>query len=93
MPDEMRCILFDRRSRALAGSSLLFPPGLDLLNPRGLLVISTGDPSSFAWRYVFKSRFWYVTNAEHVSFPSKKFIDEIAREMEFGRRNDQFSLR
>lgn len=83
VPDEMRfdCILSIDVVEHLLDPARFFRRALDLLNPRGLLVISTGNPGSFAWRYVFKSRFWYVTNAEHVSFPSKKFIDGIAREM------------
>lgn len=53
---------------------------LQMLNPQGVLILSTGNPSSFAWRNIFKSRFWYVTNAEHVSFLSQKFLVEKVRE-------------
>jgi SAM-dependent methyltransferase len=51
---------------------------IQLLRPNGALIISTGNPSSFAWRHIFKSRFWYVTNAEHISFLSQKFIKALA---------------
>lgn len=51
-----------------------FNKAFQLLNPKGFLIISTGNPNSFAWQCIFKSHFWYVTNAEHVSFPSQKLI-------------------
>ncbi|MDP1523619.1 MAG: class I SAM-dependent methyltransferase [Methylotenera sp.] len=58
-----------------------FNKAFQLLNPNGFLIISTGNPSSFAWRHIFKSRFWYVTNAEHVSFPSQKFIKNLTHKL------------
>ena len=41
----------------------------------------TGNPNCFSWRHIFKSRFWYVTNAEHVSFPSQKFITDMSNKL------------
>jgi SAM-dependent methyltransferase len=47
------------------------------LSPGGRLVISTGDPNSDAWR-TFRSRFWYCSFAEHVSFPSRNWFALLA---------------
>lgn len=58
-----------------------FNKAFQLLSPKGFLIITTGNPNSFAWQHIFKSRFWYVTNAEHVSFPSQKFITRKAQEL------------
>ena len=58
-----------------------FNKAFQLLDSKGFLIISTGNPSCFAWRHIFKSRFWYVTNAEHVSFPSQKFITNKIQEL------------
>jgi SAM-dependent methyltransferase len=43
------------------------------LCPEGMIIVSTGDPQSAAWR-VFGARFWYATFPEHVSFPSGRFF-------------------
>jgi SAM-dependent methyltransferase len=43
------------------------------LTPGGKIIISTGDPANSAWRWVFKSRFWYVSFPEHITFPSVDF--------------------
>jgi SAM-dependent methyltransferase len=43
------------------------------LAPCGKIIISTGDPESAAWRRVFKSRFWYASFPEHITFPSIGF--------------------
>lgn len=58
-----------------------FNKAFQLLNLKGFLIISTGNPNCFAWQHIFKARFWYVTNAEHVSFPSQKFITNIVQEL------------
>lgn len=58
-----------------------FNKSFQMLSPNGVLIISTGNPSSFAWKRIFKSRFWYVTNAEHVSYPSQKFIINLVQEL------------
>lgn len=42
--------------------------------PGGLLVIATGDPECRVWCKLFKSRFWYSSFPEHVSFPSVEFF-------------------
>lgn len=44
------------------------------LSPGGLLVVSTGDPGNRLWRDWLRSRFWYVSFPEHVSFPSLRFF-------------------
>jgi len=44
------------------------------LNPGGVIIVSTGDPESAAWRW-FAARFWYATYPEHVSFPSRRFFE------------------
>jgi SAM-dependent methyltransferase len=45
----------------------------------GLLIISTGNPDCLFWKKVFKSRFWYSSYAEHMSFPSYKYYCAFAR--------------
>jgi SAM-dependent methyltransferase len=45
----------------------------------GLLIISTGNPSCFAWKNVFKSKYWYNFYPEHVSFPSYKYFNEFSK--------------
>jgi SAM-dependent methyltransferase len=51
-----------------------------LLAPGGRLVISTGDPECVAWREKCKNKFWYCSFAEHISFPSRKWITERGAE-------------
>ncbi len=46
----------------------------------GLIVVSTGDPQNLLWRGVFRSRFWYSSFPEHISFPSRQFYDRWAAE-------------
>jgi SAM-dependent methyltransferase len=50
------------------------------LAPGGRLVISTGDPECTAWREMYKSKFWYCSFAEHISFPSRKWLMERGAE-------------
>lgn len=45
----------------------------------GLLIISTGNPSCFAWKKVFKSKYWYNLYPEHVTFPSYKYFNEFSK--------------
>jgi SAM-dependent methyltransferase len=44
----------------------------------GLLIISTGNPDCFFWKKVFKSKFWYNSFAEHVTFPSYDYFSEFS---------------
>ena len=46
--------------------------------PGGLLLVSTGDPSSTAWRCWFGARFWYASFPEHLRFPSAAFFRQWA---------------
>jgi SAM-dependent methyltransferase len=43
------------------------------LEPGGKIIISTGDPDCSIWRQTFKSRFWYASFPEHITFPSVGF--------------------
>ncbi len=45
------------------------------LRPGGVVIVSTGDPQAFAWR-LLKSRFWYVSFPEHISFPAGAFFEQ-----------------
>lgn len=45
----------------------------------GLLIISTGNPSCFFWKKVFKSKFWYCFFPEHVTFPSYKYFKAFSQ--------------
>lgn len=48
----------------------------------GLLIVSTGNPSCFAWKKVFKSKYWYSLYPEHVTFPSYKYFNEFSKRNE-----------
>ena len=54
--------------------ALLLDLALQHLSPGGAIVVSTGDPQCAAWR-IFRSRFWYSSFPEHVSFPSSRFFE------------------
>lgn len=43
------------------------------LTPGGKIIISTADPANLSWRRVFKSRYWYPSFPEHITFPSVDF--------------------
>ena len=45
----------------------------------GLLIISTGNPGCFAWRKVFKSKYWNRLYPEYVTFPSYKYFNEFSK--------------
>jgi SAM-dependent methyltransferase len=46
------------------------------LEPGGKIIISTGDPDCSMWGQLFKSRFWYVSFPEHITFPSVGFCQK-----------------
>jgi len=46
--------------------------------PGGFIIVSTGNPESWAWRRAFSSRFWYVSFPEHIRFPSFRFFNSWA---------------
>lgn len=45
------------------------------LAPGGSLIIATGDAGNVLWRRVFRSRFWYSSFPEHITFPSLRYFD------------------
>jgi SAM-dependent methyltransferase len=45
------------------------------LAPGGSLIIATGDVGHALWRRVFRSRFWYSSFPEHITFPSIEFFE------------------
>lgn len=49
------------------------------LAPGGSLIVSTGDPLYAPWRHVFRSRFWYSSFPEHITFPSLRAFDTWRR--------------
>lgn len=51
---------------------------LPLLTASGQVVISTGNPETSEWVNKFRSRFWYSSFAEHISFPSHDWITEYS---------------
>jgi SAM-dependent methyltransferase len=40
----------------------------------GRLIIATGDAGNMLWRRVFRSRFWYSSFPEHITFPSLRYF-------------------
>lgn len=52
----------------------LLEAALSHLAPGGSLIIATGDASNALWRRVFRSRFWYSSFPEHITFPSLRYF-------------------
>jgi SAM-dependent methyltransferase len=52
----------------------LLDQALPHLAPGGSLIIATGDTSNVLWRRVFRSRFWYSSFPEHITFPSLRYF-------------------
>jgi SAM-dependent methyltransferase len=44
------------------------------LAPGGSLIIATGDAGNLLCRKVFRSRFWYSSFREHITFPSLRYL-------------------
>jgi SAM-dependent methyltransferase len=44
------------------------------LAPGGSLIIATGDAGNMLWRRIFRSRFWYSSFPEHITFPSLRYF-------------------
>jgi SAM-dependent methyltransferase len=40
----------------------------------GCMIVATGDPTIALWHSVFRSRFWYSSFPEHITFPSLRFF-------------------
>jgi SAM-dependent methyltransferase len=59
----------------VADPAQLLDATLPHLLPGGSLIIATGNAEHALWRKVFKSRFWYSSFPEHISFPSLEFFD------------------
>lgn len=58
----------------VADPAALLERALPHLAPGGSLVIATGDPRNVLWRRVFRSRFWYSSFPEHITFPSLRYF-------------------
>jgi SAM-dependent methyltransferase len=54
----------------------LLDAALPHLAPDGILIIATGDPCNVLWRRIFRSRFWYSSFPEHITFPSLAFFQK-----------------
>jgi hypothetical protein len=52
----------------------LLDQALPHLAPGGSLIIATGDTGNVQWRRVFRSRFWYSSFPEHITFPSLQYF-------------------
>jgi SAM-dependent methyltransferase len=70
----------------VADPNLLLDAAYAHLLPGGCLVIATGDPGCAIWQRLLRSRFWYASFPEHLTFPSRGFFDI------WGRRNAVQSL-
>jgi SAM-dependent methyltransferase len=57
----------------------LLDQALSHLAPGGSLIIATGDTGNALWNRVFRSRFWYSSFPEHITFPSLRYF-QIWRE-------------
>ena len=44
------------------------------LAPGGCMIVATGDPGTALWYGTFRSRFWYSSFPEHITFPSLRFF-------------------
>ncbi len=52
----------------------LLDRALPHLAPGGSLIVATGDASNLFWRRIFRSRFWYASFPEHITFPSLRYF-------------------
>jgi SAM-dependent methyltransferase len=52
----------------------LLDQALSHLAPGGQLIVATGDAGNVPWRRVFRSRFWYSSFPEHITFPSLRYF-------------------
>jgi SAM-dependent methyltransferase len=52
----------------------LLDQALPHLAPGGSLIIATGDAGNVLWRRIFRSRFWYSSFPEHITFPSLRYF-------------------
>jgi len=52
---------------------------LQHVKENGLFIISTGNPDCLFWKKIFKSRFWYTSFSEHLTFPSRKYFDDYCK--------------
>lgn len=53
----------------------LLDQALTHLASGGVLIIATGDAGNGSWRRIFRSRFWYSSFPEHITFPSLRYFD------------------
>ena len=53
---------------------ILLDQALAHLAPGGRLIVATGDTTNFAWRRIFRARFWYSSFPEHITFPSLRYF-------------------
>jgi SAM-dependent methyltransferase len=58
----------------VADPGALLDQALPHLAPGGCLIIATGDAGNVLWRRVFRSRFWYSSFPEHITFPSLRYF-------------------
>jgi SAM-dependent methyltransferase len=58
----------------VADPGALLNAALPHLSPGGSLIIATGDAGNALWRRVFRSRFWYSSFPEHITFPSLNYF-------------------
>jgi SAM-dependent methyltransferase len=58
----------------VADPRALLDAALPHLSPGGSLIIATGDAGNALWRRVFRSRFWYSSFPEHITFPSLNYF-------------------
>jgi SAM-dependent methyltransferase len=58
----------------VADPGALLDAALLHLSPGGSLIIATGDAGNALWRRVFRSRFWYSSFPEHITFLSLNYF-------------------
>ena len=51
------------------------------VSENGLLIISTGNPDSIFWKKIFKSKFWYNSFSEHLTFPSINYFARYCKQV------------
>ena len=59
----------------VANPGELLDQALPHLAPGGSLIIATGDACHVLWRRIFRSRFWYSSFPEHITFPSLRYFN------------------
>ncbi|MCX7769948.1 MAG: class I SAM-dependent methyltransferase [Proteobacteria bacterium] len=55
----------------------------EILKPKGIILLSTGDSEYFLWKRIYKNRYYYCSIIEHISFINLKWINFVCSKLDF----------